>query len=208
MKKTLYIIIFIPILTFSQRFELKVGAEYRITPIQKDDETFYLSNVNVYYNEDKQLMGTSFGYTISYLLKNGFGFGFSHSFKYGHIYYKPSKKKVLKSVNGLITDYKLFIKKEFYLKKNIYFIEFGGSLMNNGTQYAEKDYVDVYDENDNQLYWLSSKNFSFNATNLTIGVVFENFDVGLGMYFSKGSENFSTMNKFKIPYFKVRYIIF
>ncbi len=207
MKKiSLLIILFLTTIIHSQNIEFKVGTEYRITPIRK------ISNLaepitGAYFSQDDQLTGTAFNYSIGYLTKSGFGFGFSHSFKYSHIYYERTDNNTEKSVNDLITDYKLFIKQEFEIKKNLFFIEVGGSLMNNGTTYHDKEEIDVV-FSDESVIFISTRDFSYRAMNIEIGYIYKKFEIGLGMYFTSGYLLADNPKEFKLPYFSMNYRIY
>jgi len=208
MKKYIFIVIVLVSYSnlFSQnRIEFKIGAEYRITPIQKSHIGIIYSDIPVFYSEYRQLTGTAFNYTLSYVLKNNFGFGLSQSFQYSHIYYKDDSTE---SVNGIINDFKLFITKNIYLTNNtILFIEIGESLMNSGTAYSTKELVSATGSNGEPLYFTGERDFSYFSTNVTIGIIKNNFDSGIGAYFSDEADNFAKKTKFILPYLKLNYII-
>lgn len=204
--KIIFIIALFPIFTFSQNLSLKIGAEYRITPIRKLDKPGLEPKVPVFYSDHKQLTGTSFSYTLSYLFKNNFGIGFTHSFQYSHIYYENSDTDLLKSHNGIITDFELFIIKEIPISNKNLYIKFGGALMNNGTTYAYKEHSIIQNTNTEIIYEIE-KDFSYTALNAAIGVNLDKFDIGAGMYIANASENFNSVLPFKLPYIKINYTI-
>jgi len=207
--KNLFIIISLLLLStvlYAQSIEFKVGTEYRITPIEKPLND-HLRTGNVYFSSHRQLTGTAFNYSIAYVMEGGFGFGFSHAVQYSHIYYEPSEFINDKSVNGLITDYKLFVKQEFEIDNNVFFIELGGSLMNNGTSYTFKKNLPIGDSNENVVL-TQNEDFGYTAMNITAGYTFNKFDIGLGMYFSNGYSILKNASEFKLPYIKMNYKIY
>ncbi len=198
-------------LIFSQEkngLQFKIGTEYRITPFEIRDAV-YVSQIKVNYDENAQLTGTAFNYTLQYLFAGGFGIGLSQSFQYSHIYFEKSASAsggliLNKSINGIISDFKVFVIKEFHFFNNVFYVELGKGYMNNYTNYSVSEQVGV-DENGNPWYRLETRNFNYFASNVTLGVVFSRFDIGIGAHFSNGSENFATSDKFTIPYFKLNY---
>jgi len=211
----LVIALIFPVVIFSQmnKLEFKVGAEYRITPISNSPDVF-ISQIPVNFNQDNQISGTAFNYSLAYIFKNGFGLAIQQSVRYDHIYFdvenlsNPTELTVNKSVNGIITDFKFFIVKHFYLTdyKSV-FIELGGSIMNRGTAYSVTRQIGT-DLEDNLIFATFDQNFNHGAINSTLGFVYNKFDIGIGAYFVDGTgANFGTEDNIIIPYLKLNYIL-
>ncbi len=202
---------FISINIFSQ-INIKIGSEHRITPIYIKNEDVFENQSIVSFSEHRLLTGTSFNYTIEYINKTGYGIGFSQFFQYSHIYYEQKEygvNGIKKSVNGILTDFNFYLKKQFYISKNKYiFFEIGQSLMNSGSSFVESKVVGYYTDG-NPILFEEDKDFNFFATNVNIGYNYKNIDLSVGAYFTKGSEFFSTRGNSTLilPFLKIDYII-
>ncbi len=208
------LLVLVPFLSFSQgELQFKIGAEYRITPIETYDDNFYETESIVLFDQHNQMTGTAFNYTLKYLNKNGYGFGFSQSVQYSHIYYERPKfqddEEIKKSVNGLLSDFKIFIEKQFELDYDKYlFIEYGFSLMNSGSSFYETTQTS-YNLDGTPRFISGANNFNYFATNINIGYIYKNIDFSIGTYISKGSEFYDTKaeNTIYLPFFKVNYLV-
>jgi len=213
MKNSILILLLIPSILISQnKLQFKVGAEYRITPIRKTPNVT-ISEIPVSFNQDDQLSGTAFNYSLTYVFNSGLGLGIQQSFRYDHIHFdtvnlfNPIEPSVNKSINDIITDFKFFIVKHFYLDdyKSV-LVELGGSIMNRGTAYYTVLQRGT-DSEGNPLFFGTDGNFNFGATNLTLGLAYPKFDIGIGAYFVDGTgANFDTEDNIIIPYLKLNYI--
>jgi len=208
----------------TSKFSIKVGIEYRLTPIRSVEE-FRFNNPNINFNLDRQLNGTSINYTLSYRVFKKFEIGFSQSFRYDHVYFKSSFADLQpntnvtvaqsESVNSWITDYHFFLGKYFTVSNTDFFVKAGISLMNNGTNYTETQSVFI-DENTYVL--LGSQNdFNFIAQNISAGFVSKKFELGLGAYFVgefpigashyPGGYEHKVLKNIILPYLKLSYRI-
>lgn len=201
------------------KFNIKIGTEYRLTPIYPAAKGLLFNQKNINYNFDKQLNGTSINYALSYSIFKNFDIGFSQSFRYDHIYFKSNTNELFphtnigskesESKNGLITDYHFFVTKYFNIgKSESLFFRLGYSLMNRGTNYTISEFA-FYDEAlKADHYIVLSYDFSFTALKLDLGYVHDRFEFGLGAYmFGSTSANFHFEEEHKviIPFFKFSY---
>ncbi|HBK70925.1 MAG TPA: hypothetical protein DDZ39_04585 [Flavobacteriaceae bacterium] len=188
----------------TSRFSIKVNTEYRITPIYSANEnpTAVLNEVDIIdFNLDRQLSGTPIGYTLSYRVFKNFEIGFSHSFRYDHVYFKSGlgdiqpntnlKTAQGESINRLITDYQFFIGKYFDLGKTDLFFRVGYSMMNRGTDYLG---VASHKFEDGSINTISSdSHFNFSAYTASAGFVSNKFELGFGVYYTGELENGATL---------------
>ncbi|MCF6347339.1 MAG: hypothetical protein L3J20_03455 [Flavobacteriaceae bacterium] len=238
MKKSILSIVctFFFLHSFSQekqkpRFSIKVGTEYRITPIYSvdSDPSINLGRSTINFNLDKQLSGTSINYTLSYLIFKKFEIGFSHSFRYDHVYYKsgfddlqPNTSLTAtegESINRWISDTHFFIGKYFTLRKTDLFLRGGFSMMNRGTDYLQV--VSNKSEDNSYSYISIPSHFNFFAFRTSAGFVSNKFELDIGAYFigefKNGSIVVSDENSFFVssqvqqniimPYLKLSYRI-
>ncbi len=220
MQKPLLLIIcvFFFIQSFSQEkkahFSIKIGTEYRITPITKSLDNSQPTLVTIpNFDLDNQISGVSVNYSLSYVFKLKFEIGFSQSFRYDHIYFEQSdfvpRQTFQKSVNGVITDYHFFLGKYFNLFKKEFFIKGGISLMNRGTNYSRTIPLGSGTDPNGQefsRFATDPLNFNFSALNVNTGFTFSKYELGIGAYFINGSSaNFENENSIVLPYFKVSY---
>jgi hypothetical protein len=227
MKKTslLVLLIFNITLIFSQKKELKnrltikIGTEYRITPIHKTIDWQETEAQALRFNLDKNLSGTSFNYEINYEVIHNLLVGFSHSLRYDHVYYennnhllKPNGIEfytIDESKSKLISDYHFFIQKNFKLKKNKIYIKLGYSMMNRGTDYSVSEVVSTNLDGSIGAIISGGYDLNFFATNVNIGIIYKKFDFGVGAYFINGSSsNLGDERNIILPYFKISYRIF
>lgn len=230
MKKTLtFLILFISIVTFSQnkektnfknRLSVKIGTEYRITPIRKVIDNFHEVNpTNIFFNLDKNLSGTSFNYDISYEFIKNLHFGFSHSIRYDHVYFERKNYQlepnnvnyftVNDSKSKLIYDYHFYLRKDFKIKNKTIYIKLGYSIMNRGTDYSISEVVATNNDGSIGAIIVGDYDLTFFAINTEIGLVYKNFDFGIGAYFINGSgSNLGSEQNIILPYFKISYRIY
>ncbi len=191
-------------------FSIKIGTEYRITPIKGSEDIVIPTLVTMpNFSLDNQISGASINYSLSYVLKSKFEIGFSQSFRYDHIYFEFSDFQpgisFEKSVNGVITDYHFFIGKYFTLFKTELFLKTGISLMNRGTNYSRTIFLT---DQGVDRFVTDQLNFNFSAYNVNTGFTFGKYEVGIGAYFINGSSaNFVNENNIILPYFKLNYSI-
>jgi len=211
MQKTLFITLSLLFFLngFSQekttsRFSIKIGTEYRITPIYSANKnpTIALNEVDIIdFNLDRQLSGTPIGYTLSYRIFKNFEIGFSHSFRYSHVYFKSGLDDIQpntnlkttqgESINRLITDYHFFVGKYFDLGKTDLFFRVGYSMMNRGTDYLGVASHKFEDGSINTLRFDS--HFNFSAFTASAGFVSNKFELGFGVYYTGELENGATL---------------
>jgi len=218
MQKTILLIVclFIFFSSFSQenksKFLIKIGTEYRITPVTSTADNNIPMLVTVpNFNLDKQLSGASINYTFSYVFSSKFEIGFSQSFRYDHIYFEQSdfqpRTSFEKSVNGVITDYHFFVGKYFNLLKTELFLKGGFAFMNRGTNYSRTILLGV-DSQGNSHFQTEQLNFNFSAFKVTTGFAFNKYELGLGAYFINSTgANFENENSIVLPYIKFSYRI-
>lgn len=198
------------------KISLKVGTEYRITPIYNNVEGVFITPA-VNYNLDKQLSGSSFNYSLSYFVTKSFEIGFSQSFRYDHIYFKSVLSDLApstninsssgESVNDWITDYHLFIGKYFDISDNKIFLRLGYSIMNRGTNHTINNVFGI-DNQGNYTYLTDQLDFNFFAFNFNGGIAIDRYELGIGAYFISGnSSNFDqkTDGTIILPVFKLSY---
>lgn len=189
----------------SQKFNIGVGAEYRVTPFNFKNSPTY--SQNIVYNRDKQLSGFSFLLSIDYEVIKGFKVGVGQSLRYDEKYYSETDKKVEK---GMIYDTHLKIKYFFDIKNQHFNAFLGYSFMNNNTTYNDIK-VFQYDTNGNpSTYSYGDNDFKFNAYNLGIGYNYKEFNFVIGTYITSKEHNFSNFGTSSIgmPYLQINYNIF
>jgi len=203
----------------NNRLSVKLGIEYRITPIHKSPKYFYDVPLGYKkYNLDKHLSGTSLNYAISYEIFKNFHLGFSQSIRYDHLYYEDNLRLIKPnafesytfndSKNTFITDYHLFVKKDFALKRNKIFLKLGLSVMNRGTDYSFTRITAIYDNGVMEII-TDEYDSNFFAINACIGMEYKKFDFSIGAYFiDKNSSNLDETRDIVMPYFKISYRIF
>ncbi len=236
MKKTFVVILFalLSIVTFSQnekklsisqnkkRLSIKVGTEYRITPISKlVDFPTPGPATRLNFNLDKNLSGTSVNYQIDYMVFKNFEIGFSQSIRYDHLNFENNINELApnsteffsinNSNSALIIDYHIYAKKYFAIKNNkkLYF-KLGLSLMNRGTDYSISQIVNTHPDGTIATIITDQYDLGFMALNTSIGITHKRFDFAIGAYFIPGSgANLNNdENNIILPYFKLSYRIF
>jgi len=211
MQKLILLVLFIFIfhVGYSQekttsKFSIKVGTEYRLTPIYSTNEnpTIALNEVDIVdFNLDRQLSGTPISYTLSYRVFKNFEIGFSHSFRYDHVYFKSGLDDIQpntnlkttqgESINRLITDYHFFVGKYFDFGKTDLFFRLGYSMMNKGTDYLGVASHKFEDGLNSTIRYNS--HFNFSAFTASAGFVSNKFELGFGIYYSGELESGATL---------------
>ena len=146
--------------------------------------------------------------------------GISQSLRYDHKYFKTDSfslgsSNIYPSVNGIISDYHLFIQKNFKFKRGLaWHVIAGYSFMNRGTKYL---YTESYIRNPlpfplpfpipgtNVLVTeVKEGNFNLDAVNFGIGIGANKFSIDLGVYYSLSHSYDQSANIF-IPRAKIAY---
>jgi len=163
------------------------GYGFRITPIypsMRGGARAGIATVPVLYDEHRHLTGGNFQLGGTFIHRPTQAYiGFGSTFRYDHLYFALENITIpntggsyswsygVESVNGWISDAHFTIGKNFIRegKRIAYFVELNQNYMNNGTTYNQVDVGRGFDSS--LLIASSSKDFKFNASSVSFGLV-------------------------------------
>ncbi|MBT8196498.1 MAG: hypothetical protein KJO64_08715, partial [Bacteroidia bacterium] len=197
---------------------------YRVEPIGLDALTLESDQSTIFFDATDQLSGAALNYFFTlYLKEANMEIGFSQSLRYDHKYFKTDSfnlgtSNIYPSVNGVISDYHLFVQKNFDLRKGMYWNIFAGySLMNRGSKYI---YTETYIRNplpfplpfplpgvNVAVTEVKEGNFNMDAINFGVGIGANKVSFDLGVYYSM-NHSYDQDGDIIIPRAKLSYRIF
>lgn len=200
-----------------------LGTEYRVEPIGLDAFTLESDQSTIFFDATDQLSGAALNYFVSLYIKDmDMEIGISQSLRYDHQYFKTDSfnlgsNNIYPSVNGVISDYHLFVQKNFDFKRGIHWNIFAGySLMNRGTKYI---YTESYIRNplpiplpfplpgfNVPVTEVKEGNFNMDAINFGVGIGANKVSFDLGVYYTI-SHSYDQSGNIFIPRAKLAYRI-
>ncbi len=195
MRLQLLVLLLSPIFIFGQDtvsdlpFYFSAGAQMRVTPIylKKVPDYNITSETNVQEQPDEYLSGTvCFHYSIEKKLVNSFSAKFSHSIRYGTLYWtlnftslSPNQNFQREIKKAFISDLYFDIQKEYQLNSSSLKFGLGLIMAGLGTNYIM---TERFTSTSGQNFYINSrKNFQFPAASLTINWQKNRFDAWLRM---------------------------
>lgn len=187
-----------------------VGTDYRITPIYDITEDLIVGRRATVVNIDQQNSGVAFNYNIDYYLGKNLSFGFSNSIRYDLHYLRADNLQIDSGVEPakktLIFGFHFYFDYHFKIfKESEIFARVGISLINRGTEFADKQ--SFFDNQGNNIGAIvTQEDFAYEPWNFAIGYKKNRFSLIGGIYSSANSE-YTRGTSFIIPYFGLRYNI-
>lgn len=184
----------------------KIGSEYRITPLPyAEGITIPEQAVDI----DFQNSGVAFFYSLDFFITKNLNVGFSNSFRYDYLgsdlNQLPNDFGAKPADRGLIIGYHFYLDYHFKIfKESEIFIRIGKSLLNRGTNIRYKETFFDTDGNSQGILF-SSRDYSFEPTNIGLGWKKNKIEILIGAYISNNTEYFVEQEELIIPYFKFSY---
>ncbi len=186
--RTVVFLLLLTIKVFSQerdtikKFKLDIGTEYRLTPVEDISGNAYYMNIS------RNLSGVPVNFSIAYMLSSKWELGFQYNIRYDHVGVEVADNvaedfAVYRSVNNLISDYKLFVQRNFLFKQDRGIsLMLGYNWMNDGVYQA------IFKNDKRTIY-----KYNFTAFNMEVKYFYKYFHMGVGIYYNP-KPNFPKLN--------------
>jgi len=177
---------------------IQIGSEIRFPLLKLENRNISPESLNpsgfifIYDNKDiyEYLDADALYYKLNFRIYKSWFCGFQHSLRYAHVGFLEKNKqnqfyfKYGESLNQLVSDYKIFFKKKFKIKKSLFDVSFGYNFMGFGTQ-----------------YFLNNPSFMTSLSRLTAFDIsnsfhYKFFSLGWGLYVIDDSSFISVINNF------------
>ncbi|MFA7379582.1 MAG: hypothetical protein WC150_03925 [Bacteroidia bacterium] len=166
------------------------------------------SSMYPFVNVADQLNGSGLNLGLSLSNKKGWGFKYSTTFRYDHIYHTTiqldSTQRYGQGINvqGLITDYHFSLTKQLRQSKRVKGeLALTYSMMNTGTGFTAGEYL-------NGIGIITvDKDFRFDTWALHYSAGIDKFKIGLGVYYGKSSAYWGLDGTYIIPELRIGYVL-
>lgn len=184
-----------------------VGAQYRITPFYQGPS--FASSLVAPVNRDMQTSGSVLNLSLDYFITRDFSIGFTNGYRYdmvtniganteGALDFEAAEKTLITSLH-FYADYHFKVFKDSEL-----FARVGRSLMNQGTNYIERE---SFFNNNGEVVGvlLSDSDLGYAAYNFALGYKKNKINVIAGIYTTSNTEFFDENVDFFVPYLEFKY---